>query len=540
MCEEKEWKNPFDINGTINWAPGNLQIEQISVNEVKLTWEQQETHISGFKIDKKVSGEYWQIEFGSVGKNSTEWIDSTAVDGSLISYRLYAYAGGNKSNSINSSIVPKFSCPSNFDIIPISASQVKLTWDVHPFSDVLGYKIERKTNNENFEEIHSTTGTEYTDSSVLTENTYAYGARAYTEKTNSNLDDIKKIEWFEFGYPLLWEGNHDDIVNSVSISPDNSKVVSGSDGDDYTYTVKVWDAKNGNLLWTGDHDYDDVYSVNFSPDNSKVVSGGSHNAVRVWDAENGDLLWISDYNGSEYCSVSFSSDNLKIISWRFSEIRIWDADDGTLLWRRDHGGRVKSVSISPDNSKVVSGGDSESIKIWNAVDGLFLWRGLVEGDVYSVNFSPDNTKVVSGGLDYAVMVWDVEDETLLWKSNHGDVVLSVNFSPDNSKVVSGGEDNTLKVWDANDGNLLWIGYHEGDVHSVSFSSDNSKVVSGSYDNTFKVWDSDDGTLLWKGYHDGLVTSVSFSSDNLKVVSGSDDYTTRVWKQRPSWLVSSGN
>ena len=60
-------------------------------------------------------------------------------------------------------------------------------------------------------------------------------------------------------------------VNTVGISPDNSKIVSGSS--DWDKTIKVWDLHTGKLLNTLEGHSHSVDSVAISPDNSKIVSG---------------------------------------------------------------------------------------------------------------------------------------------------------------------------------------------------------------------------------------------------------------------------
>ncbi|TGO13768.1 hypothetical protein BPAE_0711g00010, partial [Botrytis paeoniae] len=63
--------------------------------------------------------------------------------------------------------------------------------------------------------------------------------------------------------------SHSDWVNSVSFSPDGTKLVSGSDDK----TIRLWDISTGELLQIFEGHLDGVRSVSFSPDNTKIASG---------------------------------------------------------------------------------------------------------------------------------------------------------------------------------------------------------------------------------------------------------------------------
>lgn len=143
-CENKEWKNPFDANSDPkSWAPGNLQIEQLAVTIVKLTWEQEEDNISGFKIDRKIGKESWQIEYAILDTNLTEWIDSSAVPVSINYYRIYSFANENKSSVIEKSINPSFPTPTDLQINQLSDLEVKLIWKDNSTGED-GFKIDKK------------------------------------------------------------------------------------------------------------------------------------------------------------------------------------------------------------------------------------------------------------------------------------------------------------------------------------------------------------------------------------------------------------
>lgn len=70
---------------------------------------------------------------------------------------------------------------------------------------------------------------------------------------------------------------HDGDVNCVAISPDGTKILSGSN-DDF---VKLWDVRSGELLASFPFD-GDVHDVAFSRDGTYAIAGGNCDYVYLW------------------------------------------------------------------------------------------------------------------------------------------------------------------------------------------------------------------------------------------------------------------
>jgi WD40 repeat protein len=114
--------------------------------------------------------------------------------------------------------------------------------------------------------------------------------------------------------------DHSDNVNSVAITSDNKKIVSGSNDK----TIKIWDIDTGEVLKTLIEHSDNVNSVAITSDNKKIVSGSNKSTISISDIDTCELL-------------------------------------KTLI---GHSHYVKTVAITPDNKKIVSGSGDRTIKVW--------------------------------------------------------------------------------------------------------------------------------------------------------------------------------
>ena len=139
-------------------------------------------------------------------------------------------------------------------------------------------------------------------------------------KIVSGFDKYVVVTDFEQGTELMRLQGHEGEVNSVSFSPDGSKIVSGSNDK----TVRVWDSQTGAQLKNLTGHTGEVNSVVFSPDGSHIVSGSSDKTVRVWDTQTGGLLTTLGGHSKGVLSVSFSPNGTHIVSGSYDNtVRVW-------------------------------------------------------------------------------------------------------------------------------------------------------------------------------------------------------------------------
>jgi WD40 repeat protein len=176
----------------------------------------------------------------------------------------------------------------------------------------------------------------------------------------------------------IGDHGHTSNVTSVAVTPDGTKIVSGS----WDITIKVWNLNSGALIQTltGHSDY--LNSVAITPDGTKIMSGSSDKTINVWNLASGALIQTLSNPSDTVLSVAITPDGTKIVSGSYYSPSYWyiGAGGGLQIWNLISGALILtlgnenyySVAITPDGSKIVSGSDAKTIKIWNLTSGALV------------------------------------------------------------------------------------------------------------------------------------------------------------------------
>ncbi|MDR1901373.1 MAG: WD40 repeat domain-containing protein [Treponema sp.] len=383
---------------------------------------------------------------------------------------------------------------------------------------------------------------------------------------------------------------HSAAVLSIALSPDGSRIVSGSEDE----TIKLWDAQEGReigalsghsgpvsylsyssedfilsaswdrtlKIWdlrqfikTGQGDAQtssliigDVKPVSLSVEGLSVsaalspagglfASGDYRGIITLWEAGDTDGVgWnkkaaLTGHRG-EVTALAFNAEGTQLVSGsKDRTVILWDIATGNQIWTGNvHTGDIRSAAFSPGGNLVCSGSVDAAIKVWDATTGSVL-RTLSghTGSVESLAFNSDGKRLLSGSWDKTVRLWNPDTGEELRKAEAPAWVNTVLFSADGSRFYSGGYDNTVTVWDTEDFRRVTGPYDRAQgVYAVAVSPDGKRIVSGNEDKTLKVWELDSGRLLWSASHEWAVNSVAWSPDGLRVVSGSADWNVKVW------------
>jgi YD repeat-containing protein len=137
-------------------APSNLSASAAGLAQVNLSWTDNSTNESGFKIERSSDGGNSWNEVASVGVNVTTFSDSALACETTYAYRVWAFNQAGASDYSNTgSAMTGLCAPSNLVAQAGGSTQIALNWGSfsRQNSSRLGFKIERSTNETPWSEI---------------------------------------------------------------------------------------------------------------------------------------------------------------------------------------------------------------------------------------------------------------------------------------------------------------------------------------------------------------------------------------------------
>ncbi|MDZ7303603.1 MAG: fibronectin type III domain-containing protein [candidate division KSB1 bacterium] len=196
----------YNANGNSNYsneanattllkAPSNLVATAVSSSQINLSWTDNTTNESGFKIERKTGASGTYAEIATVGSNVTNYSNTGLAAGTEYFYRVRAYTATNVSAYSNEDSATTLSnlpaAPSNLTATPVSNTQIDLTWTDNANNET-GFKIERKTGAAGTYAEIATVGqnvTSYSNTGLSGNTKYFYRVRAYNGFGNSNYSN---------------------------------------------------------------------------------------------------------------------------------------------------------------------------------------------------------------------------------------------------------------------------------------------------------------------------------------------------------------
>jgi WD40 repeat protein/tRNA A-37 threonylcarbamoyl transferase component Bud32 len=373
--------------------------------------------------------------------------------------------------------------------------------------------------------------------------------RRALERLEECPPQLRQWEWYYLKRlcrvdPVIFRD--ENRVNTVAFSLDGELLASAGSGG----TVKVRNARTGEVVRTRIANTESIYSVAFHPGGKHLAFTGVDRQARVWDLTTGQEIFTcnsdADNNIGTAYGVAFSPDGRQLAVGSGGAVQVWDwRNCQLLLTLPGHAQRPISVAFSRDGRRLASGNWSGEIMIWDAETGERL-RTLSghHQPVSALTFSPDGRRLVSACFDQRLIVWEVTTGHLLRAipQAHEGLVLGVAFSPDGRRLASSGQDKMVRIWEAATGReVLEFRGHTDLSGCVAYSPDGLRLASASRDATIRLWDAtplhgdeDQGVLTFSQL-DGEVWTMAINPDGQRIASAGMaaglDMPVKVWDLR---------
>jgi WD40 repeat protein len=390
-----------------------------------------------------------------------------------------------------------------------------------------------------------------------------------TQKTNKEWHNTKLIKTLD---------DHDDAVNSVAVTSDGQKIISGSKDN----IIKIWDIDKSTSLetrsgWLSWENLDTNQPV-------EIVE-----KISISESQ-------SDFQRSIY-SVKISSDNQFLAVATTNQIHLWNITTGKWMYTMDFYGGKKSISISPDSKTMVIGKQLINLKSGALIcefSELSCHKSKEKfiiinskGEIFDESFNklvihqccnrlkylalldangnikdPEGNSVVNPNCQQQFRCVQSDQtifpingyQTINVDANNGfwstpgatsswGIIDSSTMSYDGRILVVGDEDNRLNIWDLENRKIFQSIALNQEANTFAISPNNKILAVALNNKNIVVYDLTTAKkigkvnkTLFRNRHQEQVTALSFSKDGYFLASGSLDRTVKIWDLRTGELV----
>jgi WD40 repeat protein len=197
----------------------------------------------------------------------------------------------------------------------------------------------------------------------------------------------------------LWVSDAGAKIRCIGWLPDVRQAITGG----YDSILRLWDLDACRELRRFEGHQDMVMSLAIAPDGSRLISGsGSRDrTVRLWNIAAGAEIQRFVGHNDHVLALAFVDQRHIVSGSADGAVRLWDITTGrTVRSFYGHTGAVNALAVSRDGKSLLTGGADDKVRLWDISTGVNMheYPGH-EGGTYAVRFAPDGRHVITAGTD---------------------------------------------------------------------------------------------------------------------------------------------
>ena len=190
-----------------------------------------------------------------------------------------------------------------------------------------------------------------------------------------------------------------------------------------------------------------INSLAVSPDNKRLVSGGADRKIFLWNLSDGD--WIAEFEEDKEINILrfFPNGNYMLAGTAEAVIKVYDMRHNNSIGKLEgHSKGIKALTISKNGEMIYSGSSDQTMRVWSMKTKYDL--NWLEGHCKTI------TQVIIGvetfftcSLDSSIRIWNIKtgkQEHVL--KRHKNAVLDMVYYEKEDFLVSVGLDG-VRFWE---------------------------------------------------------------------------------------------
>ena len=157
-------------------------------------------------------------------------------------------------------------------------------------------------------------------------------------------------------------------LSAMIFSPDGQTLIAAA----YDTDVRVWNARNGELVKVMEDMTVAMFDLAYSPDGKLLAAAGVDRTIYLWDAKAWKLLRTITGQPEMISALEFSPDGKFLVTGGMNEMAfgapvkviVWDVASGKPVRTEEAEHRVNTVAFSPDGKWFAAADGSKLVKLW--------------------------------------------------------------------------------------------------------------------------------------------------------------------------------